>query len=102
MRVVVLANKWWECEAMLAAMLNSSAFPANLVIDNTTIITAPWCGTLSSPRSQKTDQYHAENRATFTYNANNNTSSLWKFGAFQTCLKVAILRAASASRRLLT
>jgi hypothetical protein len=78
MRVVVLANKWWECEAMLAAFLNSNAFPANLVINNsdnttTTIVTAPWCDTLSSPRSQKTDQYRAESRATFTYNGKDNT-----------------------------
>ncbi len=27
MKIVVLANKWWECEAMLTAMVNTNALP---------------------------------------------------------------------------
>lgn len=66
MRIVVLANKWWECEAMLMAMLNANAFPRALS-DGT--VSAPWCdtGTLSSPRSQITDAYNATSRAKFSY-----------------------------------
>lgn len=64
MRIVVLANKWWECEAMLSAMLNSNAFPGPLS-DGT--ISAPWYDTLSSPRSQVTDAFNATSRATFSY-----------------------------------
>jgi hypothetical protein len=64
MRIIVLANKWWECEAMVAAMLNTSAFPPPLS-DGT--IAAPWCDTLSSPRSQVTDAYNATSRATFSF-----------------------------------
>jgi hypothetical protein len=66
MRIVVLANKWWECEAMLAAMLNANTFPPVLP-DGTTF--TPWCdiGSLSSPRSQATDAYNATSRATFSY-----------------------------------
>jgi hypothetical protein len=64
MRIIVLANKWWECEAMLAAMLNSSAFPPALS-DGTVV--SPWCDSLSSPRSRVTDAYKATSRATFSY-----------------------------------
>jgi hypothetical protein len=66
MRIVVLANKWWECEAMLTAMLNTNAFPPALSDGS---ISAPWCdaGTLLSPRSQVTDAYNATTRATFSY-----------------------------------
>jgi len=66
MRIVVLANKWWECEAMLTAMLNANAFPPPLS-DGT--ISSPWCepGSLSSPRSQATNAYNATSRATFSY-----------------------------------
>jgi hypothetical protein len=69
MRIVVLANKWWECEAMLAAMLNTNAFPPSLVKkDNTKIVTSPWYDTLFSPRAQGTDDaYKATSRATFNY-----------------------------------
>lgn len=69
MRIVVLANKWWECEAMLAAMLNSNAFPPPLVKkDNTKIVVSPWYDTLFSPRAQGTDDaYKATSRATFSY-----------------------------------
>lgn len=64
MRVLVVANKWWECEAMIAAMLNSSTFPP-LLPDKTNL--APWCDTLSSPRSRPDNAYNATSRATFTY-----------------------------------
>jgi hypothetical protein len=30
MHIVILANKWWECETMITAILNSSAFPPAL------------------------------------------------------------------------
>ena len=64
MRIVVLANKWWECEAMLTAMLNRNAFPSDL--SGGTVI-APWCDTLSSPRSRLTDDNNPTSRATFSY-----------------------------------
>jgi len=66
MRILVLANKWWECEAMLTAMLNANAFPPPLS-DGT--VSAPWYdpATLSSPRSQATDAYNATSRAKFSY-----------------------------------
>jgi hypothetical protein len=66
MRIIVLANKWWECEAMLTAMLNTNAFPPALSDGS---VAAPWCdvGTLASPRSQVTDAYNATSRATFSY-----------------------------------
>jgi hypothetical protein len=64
MKIIVLANKWWECEAMLTAMLNTNSFPPPLS-DGT--IAAPWCDSISSPRSQVTDAYDASSRATFTY-----------------------------------
>jgi hypothetical protein len=65
MRIVVVVNKWWECEAVLAAMLNTNAFPSAL--SNGTVIAAPWYDTLSSPRSQATDAHNATSRATFSY-----------------------------------
>jgi hypothetical protein len=66
MRILVLANKWWECEAMLTAMLNANAFPP-VLSDGT--ISAPWYdpGSLSSPRSQITDAYNATSRSKFSY-----------------------------------
>ena len=64
MRIIILANKWWECEAMTMAMLNANAFPPALS-DGT--IAAPWCDSLSSPRSQTTDAFNATSRAAFTY-----------------------------------
>jgi hypothetical protein len=64
MRIVVVVNKWWECEAVLAAMLNTNAFPPAL--SNGTVI-APWYDTRSSPRSQATDAHNATSRATFSY-----------------------------------
>lgn len=69
MRIVVLANKWWECEAMLAALLNANAFPPPLSDGS---ISSPWCdpATLSSPRSQVTDAYNATPRAIFSYKQN--------------------------------
>jgi hypothetical protein len=70
MRIVVIANKWWECEAMVAAMLNSSAFPPAVL--NGTVPTAPWYDTLSSPRSRDTDAYNATSRATFSYKQGTN------------------------------
>ena len=48
MRIVVIANKWWECEATLTGMLNTNAFPASL-LDGT--VSSPWYNSLSSPRS---------------------------------------------------
>src|ERR1700722_11472154 len=61
-----LANKWWECEAMLTAMLNANAFPPALS-DGT--ISSPWCdaGSLSSPRSQTTDASNPILRAIFSH-----------------------------------
>ena len=68
MRIVVIANKWWECEAMVAAMLNTNAFPSPIVKkDCSKIVTSPWYDTLSSPRSRDTDGYNATSRATFSY-----------------------------------
>src|SRR5574340_622916 len=66
MRIVVLANKWWECEAMLTAILNTNAFPPPLS-DGT--VSSPWCdpASLSSPRAQPADAYNATSRATFSY-----------------------------------
>jgi hypothetical protein len=66
MRIVVLANKWWECEAMLTAMLNSSAFPFPPQLSDGTVV-APWCDSLSSPRSRLTDPHRPTSRATFSY-----------------------------------
>lgn len=66
MRIVVLVNKWWECEAMLTGMLNSNAFPPNFS-DKNNDVASPWYDTLSSPRSQVTNAYNATSRATFTY-----------------------------------
>ena len=40
MRIVVVINKWWECEPAIAAMLNSNAWPSP---------TTPWPATLNSP-----------------------------------------------------
>jgi hypothetical protein len=79
MRMIVLANKWWECEAMLAAMLNANAFPPALSDGS---ISSPWCdaGTLSSPRSQTMDAYNATSRAIFSYQqggANVFTVEVW-------------------------
>jgi len=73
MRIVVLANKWWECEAMLAGMLNSNASPPPVVKkDNTKVVVSPWYATLSSPRAQGTDEaYKAASRATFNYDDDN-------------------------------
>lgn len=74
MRIIILANKWWECEAMLMAMLNSNAFPAPLIdTDKTPIIAAPWCDELSSPRSRDNDAYRASYRALFSYKHKDET-----------------------------
>lgn len=66
MRIVIVVNKWWECEAMLTAMLNSNAFPPKLSDGS---VTAPWCDTSSpsSPRSQANNANNPTNRATFSY-----------------------------------
>jgi hypothetical protein len=63
-RIVVLANKWWECEAMIAAMLNTYAFPPPLSDGS---VAAPWCDSLSSPRSQANNANNPTSRATFSY-----------------------------------
>jgi len=70
MRIVVIANKWWECEAMLTGMLNTNAFPG-LLSDGT--VSSPWYDSLSSPRSQVTDPFRAQSRATFSYKQGTNT-----------------------------
>jgi hypothetical protein len=42
MRIVIVVNKWWECEPAIAAMLNSNAWPS----------VAPWPSSLNSPQQR--------------------------------------------------
>jgi hypothetical protein len=77
MKIVVLANKWWECEAMLTAMVNANAFPPALSDGS---ISSPWFDSLSSPRSQATDANNATSRAVFSYTQKNTvlfTVEVW-------------------------
>jgi hypothetical protein len=62
---------------MLTAMLNTNAFPPALSDGS---ISAPWCDTLSSPRSQTTDAFNAISRASFSYKQSANvvfTVEVW-------------------------
>ena len=75
MRIVIVVNKWWECEPAINAMLNSNAcppgFPFGSVADPkqaySKITAAPWPTSLNSPlpRTNKEAVYTA--RASFTY-----------------------------------
>src|ERR1700748_3710621 len=74
MKIIVLANKWWECEAMLSAMLNCQAYPPPPPsADKPNYF--PWCdpGSLASPRSRTTDAYNPTSRATFSYKQDETT-----------------------------
>jgi hypothetical protein len=70
-RVVVVSNKWWECDPIVFALLNSNVIPPNF----------PWPDSLESPR-KRPDQNHLppENpspvpRAIFRFK--NITVELW-------------------------
>lgn len=70
-RVLVVANKWWECDPALAAMLN----------DNTRPAASPWPSSLQPPRPRpRPDALPAENknptpRAVFRYQS--FSAELW-------------------------
>ncbi len=46
MRIVIVINKWWECEPAIAAMLNLNACPQNAPYPKT----PPWPDPLKSPQ----------------------------------------------------
>lgn len=61
MRVLVIVNKWWECDPALAAMLNDNTRPPN----------SPWPGDLKPsrlrPELAKVPNLNPVPRATFAY-----------------------------------
>jgi len=65
MRIVVVINKWWECEPAIAAMLNSNACPAD----------HPWPDPLHSPQQRGSTKVFVSPRAVFKYA--NFTAEVW-------------------------
>jgi hypothetical protein len=59
MRIVVVINKWWECEPAIAAMLNANACPQN--------VAAPWPNLLNSPLQRGKTDVVLRPRAVFSY-----------------------------------
>jgi hypothetical protein len=69
MRVLLIINKWWECDPALAAMVN----------DNTRPINSPWPNNLKPPRQRPelatVPNLYPVPRATFEYNL--FTAEVW-------------------------
>jgi hypothetical protein len=72
MRIVIVINKWWECEPAIAAMLNGNACPPAPVWPQ-----APWPKPLNSPLYRPSGKFPAfvEPRAVFNYN--NFAAEVW-------------------------
>jgi hypothetical protein len=69
MRILVLANKWWECDPALSAMLNNNARPAG----------SPWPDVLHPsrrvPEQMAGFNHHPQPRAIFPFN--NFRAEVW-------------------------
>jgi hypothetical protein len=91
MQIVAIANKWWECEAML----NTNAFPPPLSDGS---IVAPWCDSLASPRTQITNGYNTTTRATFFYKQGKNV--MFTVEVWCVCLRRRIFPAAAVATHI--
>jgi hypothetical protein len=63
MRIVIVINKWWECEPAIAAMLNLNACPQNAPYPQY----PPWPNPLHSPLQRPADKAFLMPRAVFNY-----------------------------------